>query len=193
MHFIKLFIGSCIGSWLLLASLSLQAETERPSISAVVTDLVTASVTAIDHETREVSLRANGGDISFVAGPEVRNLAEVSVGDIVVAEYMEEVNIQVVPGDELEATRAEVVAAARAEEGEMPGAAVIDTAIEVAEVVAIDLEDNTFKLKDADGVITQYDAANPENLRASAVGDMVVTSTTRALAVSVQHPESIKE
>ncbi len=49
---------------------------------------ITATVEAIDQKTREVTLKGpKGGVISFVAGPDVKNLAQVQKGDEVVVEY----------------------------------------------------------------------------------------------------------
>ena len=43
---------------------------------------VTATVTKIDYATREVTLKAEDGQVySFVASEDVRNLAQVKVGD----------------------------------------------------------------------------------------------------------------
>ncbi len=52
-----------------------QAATEKPSFSASQSQMVTARVEAINHETREVTLlRADGETISFTASDEARNL-----------------------------------------------------------------------------------------------------------------------
>ena len=48
---------------------------------------VTATVEAIDQKTREVTLKGPKGTRTFVAGPEVKNLAQVNKGDEVVIEY----------------------------------------------------------------------------------------------------------
>ncbi len=61
--------------------------TEKPSFYASQSQTVTARVEAINHETREVTLlRADGETLSFTASAEARNLDQVAVGDIVVAQ-----------------------------------------------------------------------------------------------------------
>ncbi|RKZ80148.1 MAG: hypothetical protein DRQ35_02870, partial [Gammaproteobacteria bacterium] len=62
------------------------ASEDKPSISASQSITVTAVVEAINHETREVTLRRKDDTtVSFVASEEARNLDQVTVGDIVVA------------------------------------------------------------------------------------------------------------
>ena len=62
----------------------------------------------------------------------------------------------------------------------------MDATIVVATVEEINLEMNTFKLKGPDGEVTEYVARNPENLRRSAVGDLVVITTTESVAITVE-------
>lgn len=170
-----------------LASEQAPSPQEKPAFAASTSTMVTAKVAAINHETREVTLKQNdGSSIDFIASEEARNLDQVSVGDLVTAEYIESISIEVLASDDPQAAQLEVTAAARSEKGEMPGAVVVETQVEVATVEAINIEANTFKLKSADGSITEYNARNPENLKKSAVGDIVVTTYTQAMALSVK-------
>jgi len=50
---------------------------------------------------------------------------------------------------------------------------------------AIDLEANTFKLKNVDGEVGEFVARDPANLAKAAVGDAVVVTTIEAMAVEV--------
>lgn len=86
------------------------------------TDTVTAVVESIDHDTREVTLTDHMGTaFTFIAGDNVRNLKQVSVGDVLVVEHMETVLVEVYAGDGLGADQMEMMTTAKAEEGEMPG------------------------------------------------------------------------
>jgi hypothetical protein len=163
-------------------------DVEKPSMFASETVVVTAEVAAIDHETREVTLRQeNGATRTFVVGEEARNLDQVVVGDIVTAEYYESISIEVFAGDGSEPGAGEIVATDRSELGAMPFGAVMDSVVIMAVVEAIDLENNTFKLKYPSGEIKQYTALDPENLKKGAVGDNVVITITEAMAISVEH------
>lgn len=71
---------------ILLATLALLAACapRQPQTTESLTT-ATAVVESVDQKTREVSLRdsATGQQFSVVAGPEVRNLAQVEAGDTV--------------------------------------------------------------------------------------------------------------
>ena len=162
-------------------------DAEKPSMFMSETIVVTAEILAINHETREVTLRRTDGEtMTLVAGEEARNLGQVSVGDIITAEYMESISIEVFAGDGSEPGAGEMVAAERSELGEMPAGAIVDSVVVLAIVEAIDLESNTFKLKFPSGEIKQYTAYDPENLKKSDVGDNVVITYTEAVALSVE-------
>jgi hypothetical protein len=161
--------------------------TDKPSIYSSQIMKMTAVVEAINHETREVTLRGpEGNTSSFVASEEARNLGQVSVGDIVVAEYEQSLSIEVFENDGSVPGAGEVIAAGRSELGEMPGIAAVDSTVVTATVEEINIENNTFKLKGPSGEVQEYVARDPENLKKAAVGDLVVITYTEAIALSVE-------
>jgi hypothetical protein len=163
------------------------ATMERPSFSASQSMTVSAEVTAIDQETRVVTVRkADGEEITFTASNEARNLGQVSVGDMLLAEYVETVSIQVMANEGMEPEAAGAAAMARTKEGEMPGFAAMDATVVTATVEEINIEANTFKLKGPDGTINEYVARNPENLKRAAVGDLVVITLSESIAITVE-------
>lgn len=160
---------------------------EKPSLHTSQTVTLTAVVEAINHETREVTLRGpEGNTASFVVSEEARNLDQVSVGDTVMAVYQQTLSIEVFANDGSEPGTGELTAAGRSEKGEMPGMAAVDAQVITATVEEINLEDNTFKLKGPDGEVTEYVARDPENLKKAEVGDLVVITYTQAVALSVE-------
>ena len=160
---------------------------ERPSMHASQSMMVNAVVEAINHETRAVRLRRSDGEIiEFVASEEARNLGQVDVGDVVNAEYIRSVSIEVVANEGYEPEAGEMQAMARTKEGDMPGVAAINTQVATATVEEINIEANTFKLKGADGTINEYTARNPDNLRRAKVGDLVIMTVTDAVAITVE-------
>ena len=163
------------------------AAMDKPTFYASQTETVTATVEAIDHETRAVTLlRADGEVINFVAGEEARNLDQVSIGDIVVAQYVSSISVKVVAGDDIEPGQLGLAAMERSEKGEMPGVMAVDTEVIVATVVDINIEANTFQLKGVDGSVEEYVAMNPENLKRAEVGDAVIITVSSAIAISVE-------
>ena len=160
---------------------------EKPSFYASQSMMVSAIVEAIDHETRVVTVRKPDGEaITFTASADARNLDQVTVGDMLVAEYMETVSIEVMENEGFEPDVIEASAMARTEKGQMPGIAAMDATVVIATVEEINLEKNTFKLKGPDGEVDEYVARNPENLKRSAVGDLVVITVTEAIAITVE-------
>jgi hypothetical protein len=164
-----------------------EAKLDRPSFAASQSMTVTAVVEAIDHETRVVTVRKpDGEEITFTASEEARNLGQVSVGDVLLAEYKETVTIDVIANNGMEADAAEASAMARTKEGEMPGVAAMDSVVVISTVEEINVEANTFKLKGPDGVVEEFVARNPENLKRAMVGDLVVMTVTEAVAITVE-------
>jgi hypothetical protein len=162
-------------------------ETDKPSLHSSQTVIVTATVEAINHETREVTLRGPEGETtSFVASEEAQNLDQVSVGDIVMAEYEQSLSIEVFANDGSAPGMGALAVAGRSEKGEMPAMAAIDSTVITATVEEINIEANTFKLKGPSGEVNEYVARDPENLKKAAVGDLVVITYTEAIALTVE-------
>ena len=176
---------------LLLSVFAVSAEQaaggDKPSISASQAVQMTAVVEAIDYETREVVLRGPEGNTKTItASPEAQNLDQVKPGDQVNVEFIQNISIEVFANDGTEPGTGSLSAVGRAEKGQQPGMAAIDTKIVTAIVEAINIEANTFKLRWPDGTIAEYEARKPENLKKADVGDLVVISYTEAIAVSVE-------
>ncbi len=160
---------------------------EKPSFSASQSMTVSAVVEAIDHATRIVTVRKTDGEsITFTASEEARNLDQVEIGDVLIAEYLETISIEVMENEGIEPDAIEASAIARTEEGQMPGVAAMDATVVIATVEEINIENNTFKLKGPDGEVTEYVARVPENLKRSAVGDLVIITVSEAVAISVE-------
>ena len=174
---------------LMLISTSVWAgESNEAKISMATSQVVmlTATVDAINHETREVTLRGpEGRTLDIVASEEARNLGQVKVGDVLNIEYEQGMSIEVYTADGAEAGAGELTVAGRSEEGEMPAMAAIDALVVTAIVEEINLEANTFKLRGPSGLVKEFEARDPENLKKAAVGDLVVITYTEAIAMSV--------
>jgi hypothetical protein len=187
----KYFKYACIAV-LLSAATSVWAEDEdvildRPSFAASSSMIVTAEVQAINHETRVVTVRQHDGEeITFTASEEARNLDQVEVGDVLVAEFVETLSVKVLANDGMEPEAVAASAMARTAKGEMPGFAAMDATVVATTVEEINIEMNTFKLKYADGTINEYTARDPENLKRAKVGDLVIIAVTSSVAITVE-------
>ena len=168
-----------------------QQASDKPSISATQTVKITAVVEAIDLETRQVTLRGpEGNSRTITVSDDARNLDQVAPGDTVNAEYLQNLTIEVFANDGMAPGAGSMSAVKRASEGEMPGMTAMDTTIVTATVEAIDIEANTFKLKWPEGIVKEYVARDPENLKKADVGDLVVVTYTEAIAVVVEETSS---
>ena len=164
------------------------AAQDKPSIFQSRTATMQAVVEDIDHESRLVTVRKpDGSSLTFTPSPDVRNLDQVHVGDVLLAEYTQSVSITVhAPEEGVGPASGEIAGIARTEEGQMPGMAAVDSQITIAEVAAIDLENNTYKLLFDDGSTREFVAMNPANLRMADVGDIVIIEVTETLVATVE-------
>jgi hypothetical protein len=164
---------------------------ERGAGSLTRTDAVsiTATVEAIDHATRMVTLRGPEGDqVTFRADDEVRNLAQVEKGDQVRVEFIEAFVVRVLkPGEALPGVSAGR-ATERAEPGQRPGAASIESLTVTSTVTAVDRAKQTVTLRGVDGESTTVSVKDPAQLESVAVGDLVEVTATQALAIAVEAP-----
>jgi hypothetical protein len=175
----------------ILSVTTIQAEqaaaTDKPSISTTQKMKLTAQVTAIDMEARSVTLRGpQGGERTIMLGEGARRMGEVEVGDIVLAEYVQNLTLEVFANDGIKPGGGSMSVMKRAPESDLPGMVASETTISMATVEEINLEDATFKLKWGEGNIKQYVAQDPENLKKADVGDLVVVTYTEAVALTLQ-------
>jgi hypothetical protein len=149
----------------------------------------TATVKKIDLKTREVTLvGAEGKPFIVKCGPEVRNLPQLKIGDEVTATYYESLAYEVhKPGTVEPGTRASV-GAARAEEGQRPGAVTANVVQITATIESIDKSVPSVTLRRADGELIPVKVRDAKKLDAVSVGDMVEITYTEAMAISVDQP-----
>lgn len=82
-----------------------------------------AAITAIDAATRSVMLKGSQGNgLLLTAGPEVKNFAQLKVGDRVDVQYVEAVVLELKKGGGLPVARSDQVGEPVAKSGATPGA-----------------------------------------------------------------------
>ena len=152
-------------------------------------DEVTATVEAVDLEKRLVTLKNPAGEtFTIEAGPDVRNLPQVKVGDTVVARYYRALAAQMKPAGTPDAPVIDM-AAERAAEGERPAAAVGTTATVPVTIVSASADGRVVSFSREDGFGRVLDVKNPaaqEFVRGLKAGDKVELTYTEALAISVE-------
>lgn len=152
---------------------------------------VTATVAAIDQNTREVTLRdEEGKTIAFKAGMEVRNLPQVKVGDKVKVNFYEATSGRLLrPGEAPMAEPQVETMTVRAPEGEMPGAAVRKKVTRTATIAAVDAAASTVTLRETNGSLTTVRLEDKAKLHEIKVGDQVAISYVEGVAISVEPAE----
>ncbi|MFO1325330.1 MAG: hypothetical protein U1F15_14890 [Burkholderiales bacterium] len=146
---------------------------------------LTATITAIDAATRDVTLKGpQGNEVTLTAGPEVKNFANMKVGDQVDVEYVQALTLELKKGGGLVVARTEQKGAAGAKPGERPAGAAGRQVTIVADVIAVDAAKQTITLKGPKQTVDMR-IADPEQFKRIAKGDQVEATYTQALAVAV--------
>ena len=158
---LSLLAALLIGVSTPLTSFSADEQGDKPARAAVESMATISTVQEIDQETRKVILRDPEGNLTtFTAGPEVRNLAQVHKGDIVLMEYYQGFAYVVEPATSAVRQRIDTTGVARADLGQKPGASITDRVDVIANVEAINAEARTVTLRGAQRTVTLKVAEN---------------------------------
>ena len=147
---------------------------------------ITATITAIDKATRDVTHKGpQGNEMTVTAGPKVRNFDKLKVGDQVNAKYVEALTLPLVKGGGQKVARAEDIGGVRAKTGAQPGGAVGRRVTIVADVIGLDPAKQTVTLKGPKRTV-ELPVKDPEQFKLISVGDQVQATYTQALALAVE-------
>jgi hypothetical protein len=181
------------GATLVLAALiAIAACAHEPPapISRERTIELTATVEAIDPQTRLVSLRgADGRKATVYAGPEVRNFDQIKLGDQVAVSFYAAIGAEVTTPDRAAKGVQEEGALIRAAKGERPAGAIAETLTTTVEIDSVDTSLNTVTFRRADGLTRVLAVEDPKAqafIRELKRGDLVQVTYMEAVAVSVR-------
>jgi hypothetical protein len=147
---------------------------------------VTATVDAIDAAKRLVTLKGPDGNTVVVhAGPEVKNFAQIKVGDNVVVRYIEALTLELKKGGGAMRQKTERETMAVAKPGERPAATGGRQVTVIADVIAVDAKRQTVRLRGPTRMI-DLKVRDPEQFKLVSVGDQVEATFTEAAALSVE-------
>jgi Cu/Ag efflux protein CusF len=180
--------AACLAATLCLASVArAEAPAAAPRGEAVMASAtVTATVVKIDQKTREVTLKGDDGkEFSFVAGEDVKNLAQVKPGDTVTATYAEALAYEVKKGGEMVGP-ATVVGGGAAEPGARPAAGIARQTTVTVMITAIDPKAPSVTFKGPQGNTRTIKVMHPEKLEGVSVGDTVQLTFTEAFGIKVE-------
>jgi translation initiation factor IF-1 len=157
-------------------------------------ELVTASatITAINPATRDVTLRDDitGETFSVKAGDEVQNFDQLAPGDVVVVDNYRSITATMAPPGTTAAAPETTLLAGRAAPGEVPGGLAAITTTVVVTLTSYDPATNVASLQLPDGSArTASVPADMQSFAASlAPGDQIEVTLTEAAAISIAEP-----
>lgn len=144
-----------------------------------------ATVTAIDLETRQVSLKnAEGETFDIVAGEQVANLPNVKVGDKVMLKYLQILDVELLKGTAGIRKRIVEVDGERAGADEKPGGGVGMKVTIYADVIGLDKQQQTVTVRGVDDTLT-IKINNPEQFNLIAEGDQLKAVQTKAIGIGI--------
>jgi|APFre7841882724_1041349.scaffolds.fasta_scaffold02636_4 hypothetical protein len=180
--------AACLAATLCLATVA-RAETpaaERTGEVVMASATVTATVTKINQETREVTVKADDGkEHTFVASEDVKNLAQVKPGDVITATYAEALAYEVKKGGQV-ADVATVVGGGAAAPGSRPAGGIARQTTATVLITAIDSKAPSVTFKGPQGNTRTIKVMHPEKLEGVSVGDTVELTFTEAFAIKVE-------
>jgi hypothetical protein len=157
-----------------------------PGVAGVARTLdVTAVITAIDPASRAVTLKGpEGREKTIVAGPEVKNFAQLKVGDNVGVQYVEALVLELKKGSTAPPSLKAEQAAKGAAPGAAPGAVGGRRVTVVGEVLAVDAATQSVTVRGPQRTV-ELKVADPEQFKLIAKGDRIEATYTEALAIAV--------
>ena len=181
-----LFKHTAFGKLIPLLILLSACATQHAPVSQGEVSVTDATVTAIDHSQRRVTLKEKDGSESTLEVDEaVKNLDQVQVGDVVRITQTQTVAWQLRKSGEASPDVSVQDSASVAKPGEKPGMHRGRTVNLTATITAIDQANGTVTLRGPDGISQTIKAADPNNLKKVSVGDLVDISYTESIAVAV--------
>ena len=157
----------------------------------------TAVVTAIDPKTRFITLKTDDDDtISVYAGPQVRNFAQIKVGDHVEAEYRVAIAAEITAPNQATTGLEPKLSVERSQPGGQPYGKITGVVTTTVQVTAVDTEANKVSFRRDDGS-TETLGVKDEKARAFLKtvkpGDFVKVSYSEAVAIAVHSASKAKK
>lgn len=167
------------------------ASTAAPTQAEISEEVVLKStVQAVNAETREITLeRQDGAKVVIVAGPEVRNFAQIAVGDTVKARYRVTLSAQRLESGEAGSKPAAKVAVGVAAPGSKPGVDIEAGAEVTVTVETVDTKKHIVVFTGPEGGLHSVRAQRDEGRRFVSglkAGDRVKLAYTEAVGLSVE-------
>jgi hypothetical protein len=156
------------------------------------TTTTTVIVETVDQKTRQVLLSGPQGELATViAGPEVRNLAQLKAGDRLVITQRKAVAVQLAPTGQPLALPSVQSAGVRAARGQLPAGGTLELVTSTVAVTSVDTDTHTVHFTRADGSAGEA-VVNDPNLQTFAAGlkpgDHVTISFLQSISIVTRTP-----
>jgi Cu/Ag efflux protein CusF len=145
-----------------------------------------AQVVKVNKKTREITFKPeDGGNVTVVAGPEIRNFDQIKKGDTLKVNYMESLVLELKKKEVADNGVVATTDIVRAAPGEKPGGHVVQQLSAVGTVTKIDKKTREVTVKGPRRTIT-FHVKDQGILQDLKKGDQIEAKYTEALAVSVE-------
>lgn len=146
---------------------------------------VHGKIAEVNKGTKQIVLEGPEGRRVTLRVDNPYNLKEAKVGDPIVVRFYEVVTVRKKKPDETAPSFSLKGGIATAKPGGVPGAVAEAKASVVVSVAAMDETNGTVTVKAPDGTVETVKARDPKNLKQLKVGDDLVVTLERAIAISI--------
>jgi Cu/Ag efflux protein CusF len=184
--FVTLFAAALVAPAALAQGGAMAVQSSPGSVTAAQTVHITATITKIDPASREVTLKGpKGNEIVVVANDQVKNFAQMKVGDTVNADYIEALSLDLKKGGGMQVGKTADAGMKSAAAGTKPGAIAGRQVTVIADVVDVDPARQVVTLKGPQRTV-ELKVNDPAQFKMIAKGDQVQATYTQAVAVAVE-------
>jgi len=154
-------------------------------VGAAQTVQVSATITAIDAASRAITVKGpQGREVTFIAGPEVKNFSQLKVGDQVDAQYSESLVVELKKGGGMAVGATEQSAMASAKQGGNPAGMGGRQVTVVGDVINLDPATQTVTVRGKERTL-DLKVRDPDQFKLMAKGDQIQATYTEAVGVAV--------
>jgi len=183
---IAIVIASAVASPAVAQTGGVVAETAPGKAGVAQTVKITATITAIDKATRDITLKGpQGNEVVVTAGPDVKNFDNMKVGDQVNAQYVEALTLELKKGGGMTVARSDQGGVLEAKPGQKPGGVAGRQVTIVADVVDVNPAKQSITLRGPKRTV-EVVVPDPAQFKLVAKGDQVEATYTQALAIVVE-------
>ena len=191
---LRTIFAACVATAMIAAPTFAEEAAPAEDTARVMGVSLEAEVTAIDYESREVSLRGPQGNIvTITAGDHIGRLEDIVVGDAIVTTYIAslEGELRAPTEEELANPWMEVDGGAKAADDQEPGAIVGRVIRAVCTLEGMNRLLGTITVKDPRGKYHVIGDVEAEKMEGVVLGATLVLVYTEAMAITLEkHPSA---